>query len=208
MKEEALLSRCNDSGDAPSTASGHRLRAAPMTAPLKTLFLAIIALSQLACQAPLMSLAEIYLDTTHPVKSIDDAKLYEILTSARSRDYLLFDTRSPAEFQTSRIATAIRLDAEISADDFIAAYGDRIRDKHLVFYCSVGYRSSISIERLHKRARAAGALSLENLRGGIFRWYNERYPVSDGTGQTDKVHPVSSFWRILLRESNQPEPVQ
>lgn len=78
----------------------------------------------------------------YPVKEIRSDSLAKRLTQGDST-LLLFDTRAPEEYAISRLRGAIRVDPEMDAETFIAAYKDTLKDKDLVFYCSVGYRSSI-----------------------------------------------------------------
>jgi len=56
------------------------------------------------------------------------------------------------------------------------------------------------IERVRKNAFDAGAVSVANLRGGIFRWYNEKRPLYNGLGKTDTVHYNNQFWGKLLKK--------
>ncbi len=129
----------------------------------------------------------------------------QLLQRKKRSDYLLFDTRQFAEYQVSHIASAIPIDPKISPKDFIRRYAKAIKGKHLVFYCSVGYRSSKLIEQLQAQAKQAGALSLSNLTGGIFRWYNQGYPVVNQQGETNDIHPFDEKWGKLL-ELRQTSP--
>jgi rhodanese-related sulfurtransferase len=147
-----------------------------------------------------LSLLEKTIERIHPVPSITHDSLTARLATGDSVLFVLFDTRSQEEYETSHIRKAIRLDPEISPEDFEKAYAKMIRDKQLVFYCSVGYRSSASIQRLNDSALEAKAISLLNLRGGIFRWYNENNPVVNNDGITDEIHPYSSAWGFLIKK--------
>ncbi len=112
---------------------------------------------------------------------------------------LVFDTRPAEEYDVSHLRGALRIDPDMGAEAFVAAYGDRLAGCDLVFYCSVGYRSSIVIERVRGAAEEAGARSVANLRGGIFRWYNEDRPLF-GQAQVDTVHPYDAYWGRFLRD--------
>lgn len=114
---------------------------------------------------------------------------------------LIFDTRPPAEYDVSHLRTALRVDPDMDSEAFVATYGDRLAGCDLVFYCSVGYRSSIFIERVRRAAEEAGARSVANLRGGIFRWYNEDRPLF-GSAQVDTVHPYDPYWGRFLRDKS------
>jgi len=114
---------------------------------------------------------------------------------------LIFDTRPTVEYDVSHLQSALRVDPDMDAEAFIASYGDRLTGRDLVFYCSVGYRSSMFIERVRDAAERAGARSVANLRGGIFRWYNEDRPLF-GPTQVDTVHPYDAYWGRFLRQKD------
>ncbi|MGH7494114.1 MAG: rhodanese-like domain-containing protein [bacterium] len=152
-----------------------------------------------------LDLLEKVMQSKFPILHLTWQALKQEIVSVDSSRYLLFDTRAPAEYQTSHIRSAIQVDPQMPAADFIKIYGDTLKDKHVVFYCSVGYRSSIFALRVEAGALKAGARSVANLRGGIFRWYNEANPVVDVEGETDQIHPYDSFWGVLIRERKKDE---
>src|ERR1035438_8813461 len=71
----------------------------------------------------------------------------------------------------------------------------------VVFYCSVGIRSSKAAEGL----LAAGCTNAFNLQGSIFKWANEgRMVVSHGKTVTE-VHLYNERWGRLLDPSHHPK---
>ena len=80
---------------------------------------------------------------------------------------LIFDTR-PIEYDVSRLRDAIRVDPDLDSEEFIAAHGQGVLGRDLIFYCSVGYRSSGVVQRVMSAAQEMGARSVSNLRGGLF----------------------------------------
>lgn len=122
------------------------------------------------------------------------------LASSDSTRYIIFDTRSAAEYEVSHLSRAIQVDPQLPVVQFLNLYGDSLNNKNAVFYCSVGYRSSLFLQRVQKDLEKYGVLSASNLRGGIFRWYNENNLVVDAHGPTDKVHPYDKIWGGLLHE--------
>jgi rhodanese-related sulfurtransferase len=111
---------------------------------------------------------------------------------------VIFDVREVGEFDTSHLKGAIRVDPDVDPDAFLKQYGELLKDRTAVFYCSVGYRSSLLVERL---VDATGdSTNLVNLRGGIFKWYNEGLAVYDSAGATDEIHPFSVAWGRLLEK--------
>ena len=91
--------------------------------------------------------------TYNEIGEISSSKLDSLLASADSSRLVLFDSRPVVEFEQSHIRNAIRVNPDASADSFFLAHDSVIRDKDVVLYCSVGYRSSILAARL----QAAGA---------------------------------------------------
>ena len=140
------------------------------------------------------------LEMKYDVPNISHVELAEKLKSKAGAHILLFDTRLREEYDTSHIAGAIYVDPAMTREDFIKRYGEKIKDKELIFYCSVGDRSSNFLERVRKPALEKGAESLSNLRGGIFRWYNEGHPVINKQGETDDIHPFDEEWGRLIEK--------
>ena len=105
---------------------------------------------------------------------------------------VVFDVREAGEFAVSHLEGAILLSPETTPEEFAARFGDKIQGKEVVFYCSVGRRSSIMAERL------ANVTKGYNLVGGIFQWHNEDRPAfmstPTGEAQTPYVHPYNAFW--------------
>ncbi|MCF8063345.1 MAG: hypothetical protein K9M82_12565 [Deltaproteobacteria bacterium] len=56
------------------------------------------------------------------------------------------------------------------------------------------------VAEIRVEALAAGALSVLNLRGGLFRWYNEGHPVVDAQGETDDIYPFGPDWEHLVEK--------
>ena len=152
-----------------------------------------------------LDLIEKLVQSNFPISHLTWQELKQEAVSSDSPPYLLFDTRTREEYHTSHIRSAIQVDPQMPEAEFINIFGDTLKDKHVVFYCSVGYRSSIFAQRVQAGALKAGARSVANLRGGIFRWYNEANPVVDAKGETDEIHPYDSFWSVLIRKREQNE---
>jgi rhodanese-related sulfurtransferase len=103
---------------------------------------------------------------------------------------ILLDVRRDDEFAVSHLPEAHR------AANLEAALALGLdRDRPIVAYCSVGYRSA----RLAAQLQGLGYGEVYNLAGSIFKWANEdRSLVSQGQTQT-QVHPYSSLWGKLLK---------
>ena len=120
---------------------------------------------------------------------------------ARRSDVLLLDVREEDEFAVSRLAGAVRVDPDIWRRTFMSKFGERVRGKTVIFYCSVGVRSSRLAERVQTALKEQGAKAVYNLDGGIFAWHNERRPLVNAEGETDFVHPFDSHWGQLVKRS-------
>ena len=111
---------------------------------------------------------------------------------------VLFDVREREEYKVSRIPGAIRVDPGIWTRSFLTRHGDAVRGKTVVFYCSVGVRSSKLAERVRTRLGALGARAVYNLDGGIFAWHNQARPLVSDAGATPYVHPFDRHWGRLV----------
>ncbi|MDA7947449.1 MAG: rhodanese-like domain-containing protein [Hyphomicrobiaceae bacterium] len=118
---------------------------------------------------------------------------------ARRPDVLLLDVREEDEYAVSHLADAVRVDPDIWRGTFMNRFGENVRGKTVVFYCSVGVRSSRLAERVRTTLKEQGAKAVYNLDGGIFAWHNERRPLVNAKGETDFVHPFDSYWGQLVK---------
>lgn len=112
----------------------------------------------------------------------------------QKQEVVLLDTRSPKEYQVSHLKDAQFVDY----DDFkIEQITIQDKEKPIVVYCSVGYRS----ERVGEALKKAGYKNVYNLYGGIFQWKNENLPVYATDGQeTDSVHTYNKRWGKWLED--------
>ncbi|MEM7774592.1 MAG: rhodanese-like domain-containing protein [Pseudomonadota bacterium] len=118
----------------------------------------------------------------------------------RRPDVLLVDVRDPGEFAVSRIGGALRIDPGVRPSAVADILGD-VRGKTIVFYCSVGERSSSMAQRVQRLLTNRGAIAVHNLSGGIFRWHNEQRQLHNAEGATDYVHPYNTLWgQYVIRQ--------
>ena len=109
---------------------------------------------------------------------------------------LLLDVRTKAEFEVSHLAGAIHVEPGAAA-----SVVREPKDRAIVTYCSVGYRSGAFAKKL----RDAGFTNVVNLEGSIFRWANEGRPVFRRTQRVDEVHPYNGTWGMLLKKKHRAE---
>ncbi len=117
---------------------------------------------------------------------------------------LLLDVREAEEVAVSRLPGALRVDPSATAADAFAQLPElaaSARDREIVVYCSVGYRSSQFAEVL----AAEGFSRVSNLEGSIFEWAEKGYLLVQGQEEQKvyKVHPYSRAWAWLV-----PEPLR
>lgn len=121
------------------------------------------------------------LDGSVPFISVDELK-------GNTKDYYILDAREPDEYATSHIPGAHYIgydDLDLSALEGIA------KDKKIVVYCSIGYRS----EKIGEKLLDRGFMNVQNLYGSIFEWSNRGFPVYNADGQvTTKVHTYNKRW--------------
>ena len=103
-------------------------------------------------------------------------------------EVILLDAREKEEFEISHIPGAIW----VGYDDFsIERIKGIDKNKPVVTYCSVGYRS----ERIGEKLQREGFTNVQNFEGSIFRWMNEEQRVVNKDNQiTNKVHGFNDRW--------------
>jgi|LNFM01.1.fsa_nt_gb rhodanese-related sulfurtransferase len=158
-------------------------------------------------RADLAQLEQRLLDTYPHVRHVDPDHVATL--AADTAAAITFDVRDAGEFEVSHIPGAIRVDPDIRSEAFLARFGDRLEGRTVVFYCSVGVRSSKLAGRLTEELRRRGASRIYNLSGGIFRWHNERRPLVDASGATRYVHPFDPHWGryVSRRELTRMTPI-
>lgn len=122
--------------------------------------------------------------------TVDEVKVSEV---ENPKDYILLDAREIEEFETSHIEGA----TWVGYDDFsIERVQEIAKDKKILVYCSVGYRS----EKVSEQLLEAGFEDVANLYGGIFEWVNSGNEVVEGDENqpTDKVHAFDKVWGVWV----------
>lgn len=125
------------------------------------------------------------------VRRITPAELAAWMNDRTRAAPLLLDVRTRAEFDVSHIAGARHVEPNSAA--WVIA---EPKERAIVTYCSVGYRSGAFAKKLMD----AGYTRVVNLEGSIFRWANEGRPVQRGAARVDKVHPYNRTWGLLLKK--------
>ncbi|WP_229489125.1 rhodanese-like domain-containing protein [Nostoc favosum] len=128
------------------------------------------------------------------VKEITTKELAQLLLDSAKPRPLVLDARSQIEYAVSHIETAAQIDA-LTPD--LAALSTVSKDRPIVVYCAVGYRSAKLAQQLDK----VGMKCIYNLSGGIFQWANEGRLIFKDDQPTQVVHPYNAIWGKLLKAS-------
>lgn len=116
---------------------------------------------------------------------------------------LIFDIRKTDEYNVSHIAGAILVSPKMSANSFLEKYNDAAKGKTVIFYCSVGQRSSIFANRVQDGLKNSGTVAVFNLKGGLFDWHNENLPlVTTSNEPTEYIHPYNQFWGRMVNQKS------
>jgi rhodanese-related sulfurtransferase len=121
----------------------------------------------------------------------------------------IFDTRSRAEFEVSRISNSRRLDPASDIDFFAERYARRAKGRIFVFYCTASSRSTMIAELTADQLIAGGAAAVYVLEGGLLAWANADHPLVNSRGPTRLVHPHDQQMAKLLRDPSRvwlPDP--
>lgn len=109
-------------------------------------------------------------------------------------NFQILDVRESSEYNISHLKHA----KFVGYNDFNLNKTKNILDKNkpIVVYCSIGYRS----EKIAEKLQAKG-FEVYNLYGGIFEWKNTNNHVIDNTGNaTEKVHCFDKTWGVWLEK--------
>lgn len=125
------------------------------------------------------------------VRRITSKQLAQWLNDPHRVPPLLLDVRTKSEYDVSHIHDAQRVEPGSGAAAIAIP-----REKPIVTYCSVGYRSAAFARQLQD----AGFKDVQNLTGSIFDWANKGYPIEQQGQLVRKVHPYNDRWGSLLKK--------
>jgi len=163
---------------------------------LSFIFVIVVIMASNTTLASGFSFQSIQADIEKKHKNIKHIKADDLLKL--DHNTVIFDVREKQEFDVSHIKNAIRIKPDIDSIKFIEEFSNQLEGKNLVFYCSVGRRSSALASRLQPLLIKKGVHEVYNLRGGIFQWHNEGKSLVQNGGLTKHIHPYSPLWGLLL----------
>lgn len=106
---------------------------------------------------------------------------------------IFLDTREKEEYNISHIKNAIW----VGYDNQDLSKLSFPKSTKIIAYCSVGYRSEKTTQRLNN----LGYTNVSNLYGGLFEWVNQDHPIySTSKVETKKVHAYSYSWGKWLNK--------
>ena len=122
------------------------------------------------------------------------SKAYDIMLQGLLSHSVFVDARERKEFDVSHIKGAIFVGYD-SLD--LSAMKKVNKNKEVIVYCSVGYRS----EKVSEKLEEMGFKNISNLYGGIFEWKNQDQPiVTSESKPTEEIHAFSRVWGIWLNK--------
>jgi sodium/bile acid cotransporter 7 len=128
-----------------------------------------------------------YADYKSDFPEVPDIEPQEAMRLMKNSPVVFVDTRKPAEMAVSMLPEAVSKEAFLSD---IEAYRDRI----IVGYCTISYRSGI-----FAREMAAKGVEIRNLRGGILAWTLEGGTVYDDGKPVKRIHVYGDKWDYAPR---------
>lgn len=125
------------------------------------------------------------------VRRIDSEQLSQWLGDRHRAQPILLDVSTKEEYDISHLHGAQHVEPGSNPTAITVP-----RDKPIVTYCSVGYRSAVFAKALQD----AGFKDVQNLQGSIFDWANKGYPIEEHEYPVRKVHPYNDRWGSLLKK--------
>ena len=125
------------------------------------------------------------------VAQISTLELAGRMVASSEANPLLIDVRTQEEYEVSHLPGAIWAETPSQIASALREVSDR---RAVVFYCSVGVRSSRAAAELVRSGRA----NVFNLQGSIFKWANEGRPLIANDRAVHVVHPYNERWGVLL----------
>lgn len=116
--------------------------------------------------------------------TIEHLPVESFLTLSKN-EYILIDTRTEDEQKVSMIPSAITLNEFKSSET-------KYKDKKLVFYCTIGYRSSkVAVEYQDK------GFKVFNLKQSALGWAWANQEFESNKARVKKLHVYSEAWNFL-----------
>ena len=125
---------------------------------------------------------EMYREYKKDFPDVKDMAPTEAMTLLKANKILFVDARKDAEMKISMLPQAI------SEETYLKNQG-QYKDKKIVLYCTISYRSGKLAQRLNKQG-----VDVYNLTGGLLAWVLEGGKVYDQAGETKHIHVYDEKW--------------
>ena len=124
----------------------------------------------------------------HAFPAAPDVTVKELLQWQKRDSVILVDVRSPKERRVSIIPNAI------SQKEFEKNI-DRYKQRKIIVYCTIGYRSGKQVVRMRKRG-----LDTYNLIGGVLAWSHAGQLFAAPDGDSLRVHVYGKKWNLAAEK--------
>jgi rhodanese-related sulfurtransferase len=125
-----------------------------------------------------------YRDYKKDFADVADIAPAEAMALLKTGQALFVDVRTAEEQEVSMLPGAI------AADEFLK-HPERYRDKVIIGYCTISYRSGKLADTLKTRG-----MVMLNLKGGLLAWVHAGGKVYDRNGETRRIHVYGRKWNL------------
>ena len=115
---------------------------------------------------------------------VPDIQISDAMRLLQEGKALFIDVREEKEQKVSMLPGAV------TEKQFLKNQ-EKYRDRTLVGYCTISYRSGKLAEKLN-----AQGITLLNLKGGLLAWVHAGGKVYDQSGETKRIHVYGKKWNL------------
>jgi sodium/bile acid cotransporter 7 len=115
---------------------------------------------------------------------VPDIQISDAMRLLQEGKALFIDVREEKEQQESMLPGAV-------TEKQFLKNPEKYRDRTLIGYCTISYRSGKLAEKLN-----AQGITLLNLKGGLLAWVHAGGKVYDQSGETKRIHVYGKKWNL------------
>ncbi len=130
------------------------------------------------------SIEDLYRGYKRNFSGVEDITPEEAIRLHHEGRAVFIDIREKREQAVSMIPGAI------TEETFLKSPED-VKNKILIAYCTISYRSGKLAERLAPRG-----MRISNLQGGLLGWVHAGGPIADQSGETRRIHVYGPKWNL------------
>ena len=135
-----------------------------------------------------LKIEAMYRDYKRNFAGVTDMAPAEAMDLLRAGRAVFVDVRERKEQEVSMLPGAV------TESEFLK-HPERYRDKVVIGYCTISYRSGVLAERLKARG-----IDMVNLQGGMLAWVHAGGKVYDRAGETRRVHVYGRKWNLAPKD--------